>query len=273
VKKIGFIDYYLDEWHANNLPKWVDDASGGRAKVCYAWGEIDSPNAKGRTGRAWAQEMGVELCASIEEVIQKSDCLVVLSPDNPERHEDLCRLPLVSGKPNYVDKTFSVDAGDARRIIDGAKGTPFFSCSALRYADELKDCGEIEVMESHGPGKMGNYLIHQVEPVFVLMGKARRVVGLGGGERPTLMYDFGDGRRATVNFNDGGFGANIRRMDGSCRSNEVKSDFFKTLTAVMLDFFETGREPFPREDAYSVMAMVGAGKKAAACPGEWIGIN
>ena len=23
MKKIGFIDFYLDEWHANNYPAWI----------------------------------------------------------------------------------------------------------------------------------------------------------------------------------------------------------------------------------------------------------
>ena len=28
MKKIGFIDYYLDEWHANNYPQFIKDADG-----------------------------------------------------------------------------------------------------------------------------------------------------------------------------------------------------------------------------------------------------
>ena len=26
MKKIGFIDYYISEWHANNYPAWMKDA-------------------------------------------------------------------------------------------------------------------------------------------------------------------------------------------------------------------------------------------------------
>ena len=43
MKKIGFIDYFLHEWHSDNIPAWVHEASGGEMKVCYAWGEVDSP--------------------------------------------------------------------------------------------------------------------------------------------------------------------------------------------------------------------------------------
>ncbi|MCF6175148.1 MAG: hypothetical protein L3J71_05240 [Victivallaceae bacterium] len=27
MKKIGFIDYHIDEWHANNYPKWIRESS------------------------------------------------------------------------------------------------------------------------------------------------------------------------------------------------------------------------------------------------------
>ena len=30
MKKIGFIDYYLDEWHANNYPGFFKEAADGQ---------------------------------------------------------------------------------------------------------------------------------------------------------------------------------------------------------------------------------------------------
>lgn len=81
MKKIGFIDYFLDEWHANNYPKFIKDAVGDEFVVAYAYGEIDSPN--GKTNREWADSFGVELLGTIDEVIEKSDVLIVLSPDHP----------------------------------------------------------------------------------------------------------------------------------------------------------------------------------------------
>ena len=35
--KIGFIDYYLDEWHANNYPKFFADASNGEITIGSAF--------------------------------------------------------------------------------------------------------------------------------------------------------------------------------------------------------------------------------------------
>ena len=136
--KIGFIDYYLDEWHANNYPEMLKELSGGECQVVCAFGLIDPPAELGEklTNRQWAEKYGIELLSSIEEVVEKSDCLVVLSPDNPEMHEELCDLPLQSGKLCYVDKTFAPDKAAAERIFANAKahGTKCYSSSALRFS-------------------------------------------------------------------------------------------------------------------------------------------
>ena len=39
--KVGFIDYYLDEWHANNYPAWIKEASNGEMEVTLAYGLIE----------------------------------------------------------------------------------------------------------------------------------------------------------------------------------------------------------------------------------------
>jgi len=276
MKKIGFIDYYLDEWHANNLPQWIEKVSQGAVKVCYAWAEIDSPLAEGKTSQEWAKETGVTLCDSQEAVIAQSDYLVVLSPDNPERHEDLCRLALSSGKPTYVDKTFSVGAADAERIIAYAKasGTPFFSCSSLRYDTEIQARmgREIVMMNSFGPGS-ANYMVHQMEPIFMLMGgRAQRVMALGEAGTPTLLLDFGEKRRAVMSFCDWdtGFGCTLLHAGGKCESFKIESDYFTAFTEVMLKFFETKESPVCADDTHAIMAMIEAGLAAAQNPGVWV---
>ena len=67
--KVGFIDYFLDEWHANNYPAWIAQRLGGKYKVCYAYGVIDSPRPGGLTNKQWAEKYGVELLDSMEAVI------------------------------------------------------------------------------------------------------------------------------------------------------------------------------------------------------------
>jgi len=277
MKKIGFIDYYLHEWHADNIPEWISDASGGEMKVCYAWGEIDSPNEGGLTNKEWAEKFGVELCSSQEEVIEKSDYIIVLSPDNAERHVDLCKLALVSGKPTYVDKTFAVGLDDAKQIVANAKNTPFYSCSALRYDNELQAVNkdDIVVVDSRGPGIFDIYTIHMLEPLYMLMGKAKRVLALGCAESPTLIYDFGENRRAVMSFFDYnvGFSTAIRYKDGSGALLSFESEYFKTFAKEIVKFFETGIPPVCIEDTLKIMAMLGAARNAVAKSGTWVEIE
>ena len=136
MKKIGVIDYYLDQYHFENYPTWIREASGGESQIVYAWAKMDKPD--GKTNAQCCAEQGIELLDDVNELIEKSDCLIVMSPDNPEMHEELCALPLASGKPTYVDKTFAVSREIALRIVDMARrgNTPFFSTSALRYSRE-----------------------------------------------------------------------------------------------------------------------------------------
>ena len=42
MKKIGFVDYYISEWHANNYPAWIKEAcqkKGLDFEVKYVWAE------------------------------------------------------------------------------------------------------------------------------------------------------------------------------------------------------------------------------------------
>jgi len=277
MKKVGLIDYYLHEWHADNMPGWIFEASGGKMKVCYAWGEIDSPIEERISNREWAEKNDIELCATQEELIEKSDYLVVLSPDNAERHEDLCKLPLASGKSTYVDKTFAAGLDDAKRIVANANNTSFFSTSALRYDTELQSVEKagIEAVDCRGPGQFETYSIHMLEPLYILMGKAKRVLALGGSSSPTLLYDYGQNRRAVLGFFEGnaGFSTAIRYEDGSDSVVTFKSDFFKAFALDLVRFFETGKPSVSIKDTLEIMSMLDAGRKATEDCGVWMSIE
>ncbi len=275
--KIGFIDYYLDEWHANNYPAWIKEASGGEAEVTYAFGLIDSP-LTGMTSAQWCEKFGVTQCATIEEVVEKSDALVVLSPDNCEMHEQLCQVPLRAGKPVYVDKTFAPDAATARRIFAIAEqsGTPCWSSSALRFAEEYKgiDPSRVKAVSCWGPFQYETYSIHQLEPLMMFMkAPARRVLYLKGEKWLSLAVEFTDGRTGTITqFEDGSpFVTTVCCPDDN-KMVTVESDFFAAFIREMVDFFRTREEKVPHEETINIMAVREAGLKAQQRPGEWVAV-
>ncbi|MBE6636732.1 MAG: hypothetical protein E7618_02875 [Ruminococcaceae bacterium] len=273
--KIGFIDYYLDEWHANMYPAWIREASNGEMTVAYAYAEIASPHT-GVTTEAWCQRMGIEQLSSMEELVEKSDAIVVLSPDNCERHEELSQLPLRSGKPVYIDKTFAPDLATAKRILSlaEANGTPCYSTSALRFADEYKniDTAAITAANFWGPMAFETYSIHQLEPLFMLMKtKAEQVMMMTGENYYLLNIRFADGRVGSISgsFPDGPFAAQLT-MRGGNRNINVTSDFFHNFIVELVDFFRTKEIKVPHDETLAIMAARSAALEAQEKPFTWI---
>lgn len=275
MKKVGFIDYYLDEWHANNYPEKIHNASNGRFEVSYAYGMIDSPKG-GLTNKEWAEKYNVQLLKTIEEVVEKSDVLIVLSPDNPEMHEELADLPLKSGKLVYIDKTFAPDRETAIRIFEKADkhGTKCFSSSALRYASELKDVARLKISRiySEGFGNFDIYAIHQLEMIVMLMEcRPFRVMGLGDMIHPSIIIEFEDGRfaqmyqcmekkyRLTL--------ADEKNVETECH---IQSSYFDLFIEALVEFFDTGILPLAHEQTIDVIAIRAAGIKALETPFTWV---
>lgn len=278
AKKIGFIDYYLDEWHANNYPAWIEKASGGAYTVAYAYGEIDSP-LDGKTTAQWCDAMHVERCESIDALIEKSDCIIVLSPDNPEQHWALCQKPLRSGKRVYVDKTFAPTAQIARDLFALAEenGTPMYSSSALRFSKELAELPEKDVrfVLLSGPGKPENYLIHQIEPMVALL-RARPVRVLYAGVEGAASYtvEFADGKLGVANLLvEGPFQTTVKFADGAVVPIAESTETFDRLIAGMVRFFETGEVQVDARETVAIAAILEAAHRAETVPGEWVAVE
>lgn len=276
--KIGFIDYYLDEWHANNYPEWIKKATGGEMQVTHAWAQIDSPKG-GLTTDAWCEQYGIQKCDTMEELIAACDGLVVLSPDNAEMHLSLCEKPLQSKKPVYVDKTFAPDEETAKKIFAFAEssGTPCYSTSALRYAKEYTDLEpeKIKGLTTWGPASMEIYAIHQLEPITMLMQvRGKRVMYVPGDGFGILNMEFEDGRTAAMTHFEAGapFMAHVC-MEGGNQALNVQSDFWAVFIKVLVDFFRTGKEPVPHQETLNVIALREAGMKAVEKPFEWVALS
>ena len=278
--KIGFIDYFIDEWHANNYPAWIREASGGADTIALAWAMTDKPG--GRTAAQWCADFGVAQASSIQEVVQGCDAIVVLSPDHAEQHPALCDIPLRSGKPVYVDKTFATDTATARALfaLAAEHGTPMYSSSALRYSDEILGRpasftaqSGVTAVHTRGPGVITNYGVHQLEMVTALMGTgAQRVRYVPEAAKPTMEIDYG-GRSASICFDGDDFTFRAENSAGEVLEPPQCSNFFPNFIQSMLEFFHTGVPAVPAGETIEIMAILEAGASAAQQPGTWVALG
>jgi predicted dehydrogenase len=283
MKTIGFIDYYLDEWHANMYPNWIRAASKGEWEVTLAWEETAKPG--GKPIDAWCAAQNVRQAASLKQVVEECDALIVLSPDNMERHEALADLPLRSGKPVYVDKTFAPTVAAARRMFAKAKryGTPLCSSSALRFSPDLRTLMKetigaepVRLVSARGHNDFRRqYAVHTVEMLVMLLGVgARRVMHAGTPATPVVLIDYEDGRRGVLELNVKAFQLLVEfGSAGKTVMVDIKQDFWNSeggFVPSLLRFFETGEAPAPETQTLEIMAVIEAGSKAVDRPHKWI---
>ncbi len=278
MKTVGFIDYYLDEWHANNYPAWIYDQSGGEFQVKYAYAAIESPHENALTNAEWAKKYSVTLLDSIEQLVELSDCIVVLSPDDPQMHYELSNKALQSGKPTFIDKTFSLIGDEAKQIFDIAEkhNSPCFSTSALRFSEKLQntDNKNINSIISVGCGEPSNYLIHQLEPIAVLMGTdAQKVMFVGNNNLPAWVIKYDDNKTAEVHFMKSwcDYTLHINYSDTN-QTLTINDDFFKGLIDSIIHMFKTNQIPVKHTDTVGIIKILETCLKAQKSPYEWFNI-
>ncbi len=203
--KIGFIDYYLDEFHANNYPKWIKNAlAEGETSEFYAWAEIDSPHGD-RTTEQWCADNGVTRLGTMREVCETCDFLFLLSPDDPQNHLPYAETVLPYQKPVFIDKTFAPDTATAKQIIALAEkhNTPFFSSSSLRFAKEYADIShKARSVIAHGSGwNFEVELIHPIEICACLVGNGAVAVSVcGNRDQFVAELRYPDDRQGAIHY-------------------------------------------------------------------------
>lgn len=246
MKKIGIIDYFLNNYHAVNYPRWISEYSEGRLQVRCAYASSDCVDG-GISNKAWSDKYGIPLLPTPEDVIAQSDYIMVLSPSHPHKHEELSQSALKSGKRVYVDKAFASDLETAKRMFALADkfGTRCCSSSSLAFVSAYKaiDRQRAKTISSKGGGSFEVYAIHQFEPVLNLMGsRPVKVMSVGDELYPAFVIEFADGRIArTEQFNSAAFGMYVGYSDGSSTFVQAEKEIFKGFILRVIEFFETGR--------------------------------
>ena len=278
MRSIGFIDFYLSEWHANNYPVWlseINEKNGTDFEIRYAWAEQDVSPRDGVTSAQWCEKFGVELCASLEELCEKSDYLLILAPSDPEKHLQYAKVALTYGKPTYIDKTFAPDLAQAQEMFDlSAKyGAKIFSTSALRYATELAQFNAPDgLLITGGGSNLPEYLVHLVEMAVPLLNDPMAYVKIEEvGVARQCYVETVSGKLATLTWGPSlPYTVWAAEKDQKPVYTSIKSDFFKGLMADILRFYDSGETSFDSVQTLEVMRIREALLRATECPGIWV---
>jgi len=282
MKKIGIIDYFIDEFHSNEYLGLFEKANkelGLDYQIMYAYADV---NKEGRlTTDEWCQKNHVTRCFSIEELCEKSDKLLILAPANPETHLEYAKKALRYGKDAYIDKTFAPDLETAKAIFSVAaeNGVKIFSSSALRYTKELEEMNGADSLIVTGGGRsLEEYIIHQIEMAVKLLGTNARSVQVHHHKNQTsIAVDF-SGKTAVLNYSnsscgfsvDAGFGDKASCLYRKCEDQE----YFYGLAKSILTFYESEKIPFDNRETLCVIAIRDAILKGTiSVPGERIAVQ
>ena len=270
-KRIGYVDYRLDNFHANTYLKILRNELADRS-----WAVTGCTGMDAAEGRAWAAKNGVAFFEDPATLNEHVDAYMVLAPSNPEVHLELCEKVFPFGKTTYVDKTFAPDLATARRIFELADehDVPVQTSSALRYTNVQAALAEPEAeavqhMVAWGGGRsFDEYAIHPTELVISCMGpEAERLMRRGGGDRTQLLVDFSGGRTAVINVYTNAetpFAAAVTTAKATRLIPVDSSRIFVNMAAAILDLFETGKPNIDRRESLTIRRLLDAAADPAA---------
>lgn len=275
--KLGFIDLYIDEWHANNYPAMIADynkAHGTDHRVAYAFAKTEP--AGHLTTAQWCERFGAEKCDTIEEICEKADHVIILAPSDPQAHLELAEKVFATGTSPYIDKTFAPDYPTAKKIFDLAdsEGVKFFSSSALRYADELSGYNgdAVAINLTGGGSNLEEYAIHQIEMAVKCLGiGAKEIVYSAVADEGHVEIFYENGKRASMLYAPAlPFTAVVADRNGNSTYRSINSPFFTNLIADIIRFFETGETSFDPAETLECMKIRDAVIRGKAAPSERI---
>jgi predicted dehydrogenase len=296
--RVGMIG--LDTSHVTAFAKLLNDKSdpthipGARVVAAFKGGSPDVESSRARIDKFTAElkdKWGVEVVGSIEELCEKVDAALLESVDG-RPHLNQVRPVFAAKKPVFIDKPFAASYADAREIVRLSResGTPFFSSSSLRFADDLQAMKRDEKLgaligaftygpaptEPHHPDLFW-YGIHAVEMLYTLMGPGCESVTRAHADGVDVVSGkWKDGRVGTMRgIRDGkqdygaiAFGA----KSNLATPTSMKSDY-RNLLVEIVKFFQTGRAPVPPEETLEIMAFMEAADLSKLRGGAAVTLN
>lgn len=281
--KVGIIG--TDTSHVPAFTKLLNDPKepgyipGARVVAAFKGGSHDVESSHTRVERFAAEiqdKYGVEIVGSIEELLTKVDAVLLESVDG-RPHLAQVRPVFKAKKRVFIDKPFAASYADAKEIVRLSResGTPFFSTSSLRYANDvvaMKNDAKLggitgafafspSPTEPHHPDLFW-YGIHGVEMLYTLMGVGcESVTRTNTAGVDVVTGKWKDGRAGTFrgiregkqDYGAVAFGAKAN----AATSPPMKVDY-RNLLVEIVKFFQTGTPPISPEETLELMAFMEA---------------
>lgn len=284
---IGVDSSHLPEFTRRILA--LNESGATRCRVTALWTDGRHDLADAPKWQQQAQEMGVEPCRTLNELLDRVDGVLVLAV-NGKRHLELSEASLKRGLPTYIDKPLTCDLDEARKLLKLARDSEArcYSASSLRFASEVSAfdraaVGKLVAIDAFGPGELHPlmeglffYGVHTIEMVDAIWGPGvRRVSAIHLPDRDLLDLDYHDGRYARLRMERKGsydFGGTVHGEKGLYTFKVDFADVYNRLVAGMVRFFEGGPAPTRLRDIVENVAVMQAGNESMRKEGAWVDV-
>lgn len=293
-KRVGIIG--LDTSHSVaftkslNAPDPIPELKGYKVVAAYPKGSNDIESSVKRIAGyiEEVKKLGVEIVSSVEEVLKKSD-VVLLETNDGRLHLEQALLVIKASKPLFIDKPVAASLTDAIAIYDAAKKykVPVFSSSSLRYMESVQDVvkgkiGAVLGADTFSPATIEKthpdlfwYGIHGVEILFTAMGTGcKSVVRINNPDTDIVVGTWKDGRVGTFRGTRTGkhdYGGTVYGAKGNFPLGPFKG--YDNLLVQIIDFFKTGKVPVSAEETLEIYAFMEAADESKRQGGKAVSLE
>jgi hypothetical protein len=276
--RIGIIG--TDTSHTTSFAKLLNDPGnpahvpGGILTRAWKGGSPDIPDSANRV-EGFAAELsgkyGVEICDSIESVVEGVDAVMILSLDG-RPHLEEARKIFPYHKPVFIDKPMAGSLRDAVEIfrLSRQMNTPCFTASSERFTPDIPKLrmakiGHLNGVSAYGPAEIEPhhpdlfwYGIHSVEKCYALMGMGcDTVVRTHTADTDVVTGVWSDGRVATVRGNrKTAYAFGITEYGSEAVVVGDKAEGYEGLVGEILNFYRTGIAPVSHAETIEVLTFM-----------------
>jgi predicted dehydrogenase len=294
--KIGIIG--LDTSHSPAFAKLFNaenprpELAGFKVTAAYPYGSRDIKSSTDRIPGYIAQvkELGVEICDSIEAMLEKVDVVLLETNDGKPRLAQ-ARKVIQAKKPFFIDKPVAASFEDTKMIYQEAaeNQVPIFSASSLRYMSNAQavrhegKIGKVLGCDAFSPATIeaGHpdlfwYGIHGVEILFTVMGPGCESVSrVNTPDADVVVGTWKDGRIGTFR----GMRTGKHEYGGTAFGSEGnlvlgKYEGYEPLAVKIAEFFKSRVSPVDSAETLEIYAFMEAADESKRQGGEavWIGL-